>query len=48
MVVARGGARLDTREALVSIGMRGEALPFVSFLTAAWTCAVLLALFSVV
>jgi hypothetical protein len=35
MVVARGGARLDALEALMAIDMRGEALPFVSFLTAA-------------
>jgi hypothetical protein len=34
MVVARGGARLDTLEAPVAIGMRGEALPFVLFLAA--------------
>jgi len=43
MVVARGGARLDTfntfntfdtLEAPVAIGVRGEALPFVLFLAA--------------
>ena len=41
MVVARGGARLDALDALdaleapMAIGVRGEALPFVLFLTAA-------------
>ena len=34
MIVARGGARLGTLEALAAIGVRGEALPFVLFLTA--------------
>jgi hypothetical protein len=34
MVVARGGARLDAFEATLAIGVRGEALPFVLFLTA--------------